>query len=149
MTTYNNLSLITPNHDESEEELPKKVNKYENLFDDEEDEIAYKNKPSIMPGEQIELKTIKKADEDYNNKISEPNDNDNLFDIIYKLKHNTDLNVLVKTINKILINDGKQCFDKTDMTISLKAEELDKFSEAKDVNKNFDVIICYALNESI
>jgi hypothetical protein len=83
----------------------------------------------------------------YINNISEPNEDDNLFDIIYKLKHNTNLNILIKTINKILINEKKHAFDKNDMTIILTAKELDKFTNQKNVNKNFSVEICYSLYE--
>lgn len=81
----------------------------------------------------------------YVSNFSEPNESDNLFDIIYKLKHNTDLNILIKTINKILVKEGKQPFDKSDLAIALSAKELDKFSKHKSMNKNFAVSICYSL----
>jgi hypothetical protein len=79
--------------------------------------------------------------------LSEPNDCDNLFDIIYKLQHNTDLNLLTQTINKILVKDNKKPFNKSDLTIGLKANELDKFSKAKKVHKDFTVNITYSLSE--
>ena len=50
-----------------------------------------------------------------------------LYEIIYKLKHNTDLNELINRINMEL----KDKFDKKNMKIVLKAPEFDKFSEAK------------------
>lgn len=126
--------------------------KEKNKINDEE--IILKNIKNVnyAPNTSHELKEITPCDheksKDYKNKISEPNEDDNLFDIIYKLKHNTDLNILVKTINKILVNDGKKCFDKTDLTITLKAKELDKFSKTKDLSKDFGVNICYSLNDS-
>ena len=50
-----------------------------------------------------------------------------LYEIIYKLKHNTDLNELINRINLEL----KEKFDKKNMKIVLKSHELDKFAEAK------------------
>ena len=50
-----------------------------------------------------------------------------LYEIIYKLKHNTDLNELINRINLEL----KEKFDKKNMKIVLKSHELDKFGEAK------------------
>ena len=74
-------------------------------------------------------------------------ESDNLFDIFYKLKHNTNLNILIKTINKILINEQKKPFDKSDLTIVLGAKELDKFNKLKKINPNFAVSISYSLYE--
>ena len=51
-----------------------------------------------------------------------------LYEIIYKLKHNTDLNELINRINLEL----KTKFDKKNMKIVLKSHEFDKFSEAKN-----------------
>jgi hypothetical protein len=64
---------------------------------------------------------------------------------MYKLKFNTDLNVLVDTINKILTSAGGKAFDKKDMTISLCAKELDKFGKSHKMNENFAVNINYSL----
>ena len=50
-----------------------------------------------------------------------------LYEIIYKLKHNTDLNELINRINEEL----KEKFDKKNMKIVLKSYELDKFEEKK------------------
>ncbi len=78
---------------------------------------------------------------------SEPTLEDNLFDIIYKLKHNTNMNLLIKTINKILLNEKKQPFNKENMVITLNSKELDKFNQKDKVTKNFSVEICYSLRE--
>lgn len=81
------------------------------------------------------------------NIFSEPTLEDNLFDIIYKLKHNTNMNLLIKTINKILLNEKKQPFNKENMVITLNSKELDKFDQKDKVKKNFSVEICYSLRE--
>ena len=51
-----------------------------------------------------------------------------LYEIIYRLKHNTDLNELITRINQDLRNK----FDKNRMKIVLNSSEFDKFEEAKD-----------------
>ena len=65
-----------------------------------------------------------------------------LYEIIYKLKHNTDLNELINRINMDL--DKK--FDKKNMEIVLNSFEFDKFDE---VNKYPDLktTIYYSLVE--
>ena len=50
-----------------------------------------------------------------------------LYEIIYKLKHNTDLNELINRINIYLKNK----FDKRNMEIVLNSYEFDKFDEAR------------------
>ena len=50
-----------------------------------------------------------------------------LYEIIYKLKHNTDLNELINRINI----DLKNKFDKRNMEIVLNSYEFDKFDEAR------------------
>ena len=53
--------------------------------------------------------------------------NKSLYEIIYKLKHNTDLNELIDKINIDLENK----FDKKNMDIVLSSHEFDKFKEIK------------------
>ena len=65
-----------------------------------------------------------------------------LYEIIYKLKHNTDLNELINRINLEL----KDKFDKKNMKIVLKAPEFDKFSEAKKY-PDITLTIYYSLLE--
>ena len=65
-----------------------------------------------------------------------------LYEIIYKLKHNTDLNELINRINMEL----KDKFDKKNMKIVLKAPEFDKFSEAKKY-PDITLTIYYSLLE--
>ena len=63
------------------------------------------------------------TDRDKNEKITSTK---SLYEIIYKLKHNTDLNELINRINL----DLKNKFDKKNMEIELNSSEFDKFDEA-------------------
>ena len=63
-----------------------------------------------------------------------------LYEIIYKLKNNTDLNEL---INKINLN-SKEKFDKNNMEIKLFSNEFDKFKEIKEYS-NLQMTISYSL----
>jgi phosphatidylinositol-3,4,5-trisphosphate 3-phosphatase/dual-specificity protein phosphatase PTEN len=75
-------------------------------------------------------------------KIEKITSSKSLYEIIYKLKHNTDLNELITRINMDLDNK----FDKKDMEIVLNSFEFDKFDE---VNKYPDLktTIYYSLVE--
>ena len=68
--------------------------------------------------------------------------NKSLYEIIYRLKHNTDLNELINKINLILENK----FDKRNMEIVLNSNEFDKFEQ---INKFPEVkaTIYYSLLE--
>ena len=71
------------------------------------------------------------------------NDNNNsLYEIIYKLKHNTDLNELIKIMNSNL-NLG---IDSENMKIKLNSFEFDKFHEIKDFS-NLEMTIFYSLSD--
>ena len=63
------------------------------------------------------------TDRDKNEKITSTK---YLYEIIYKLKHNTDVNELINRINL----DLKNKFDKKNMEIELNSSEFDKFDEA-------------------
>jgi hypothetical protein len=71
---------------------------------------------------------------------SEPNANDNLFNIIKKLSHNNCLNNIIKAINRFVVKK----FDKTNINIILKGKELDKFSDRKNMDQ-YTVKINYCL----
>ena len=58
-------------------------------------------------------------------KIEKITSTKSLYEIIYKLKHNTDLNELINRINL----DLKNKFDKKNMEIVLNSFEFDKFDE--------------------
>jgi hypothetical protein len=152
----NNYTLQNENNYVNEETFndlkdKKKAEMYNNMSESEEEiNPSAKNKSkinnkNITPHTQEQPEVESSIINLFN--ISEPNQADNLFDIIYKLKHNTDLNVLIKTINKILVSEHKKPFDKSDLNIMLSAKELDKFSNSKKMNPNFAVSICYSLFE--
>ena len=67
-----------------------------------------------------------------------------LYEIIYKLKHNTDLNELINKINSN--SNFTHQFDKNNMEIKLNSYELDKFQEIKDHN-NLVMSIYYSLTD--
>ena len=67
-----------------------------------------------------------------------------LYEIIYKLKHNTDLNELIDIINTTTNLSNK--FGKNDMEIKLSSFEFDKFQEIKDFS-NLEMTIKYSLCE--
>ena len=66
-----------------------------------------------------------------------------LYEIIYKLKHNTDLNELINRINDEL----REKFDKKNMKIVLKTDEFDKFNEKKKY-PDITTTIYYSLLEN-
>lgn len=68
-----------------------------------------------------------------------------LFDIIEKLDHNTDLNVIIDTISKLKITSKP--FSKENLNIILHANELDKFDNEKKMLKEFCVQINFSLQE--
>ena len=80
-------------------------------------------------------------DEDAFEKLGKHSSN-SLSDIIYKLKHNTDLNELINKINSSM-NLG---VDRENMKIKLNSFEFDKFHEIKDFS-NLEMTIYYSLSE--
>jgi hypothetical protein len=156
-TNNHNYTLQNENYIEESVNEKKKGeahNNFNHLSDSDEEinqsnknstnKTKFKNKESSVSGNTIPAVELNNIDLFH---ISEPNESDNLFDIFYKLKHNTNLNILIKTINKILVNEHKKPFDKSDLTIVLGAKELDKFNKIKKINQNFAVSISYSLYE--
>ena len=78
------------------------------------------------------------------NSINSKNQGTSLYEIIYKLKHNTDLNELINRINSISHLTHK--FDKNNMEINLKSYEFDKFKE-KNEYSNLEMTIFYSLSD--
>ena len=78
------------------------------------------------------------------NSINSKNPGTSLYEIIYKLKHNTDLNELINKINSISHLTHK--FDKNNMEINLKSYEFDKFKEKNDYN-DLEMTIFYSLSD--
>ena len=110
----------------------------------------YSNKNNNLIIEN-DITTEDKRDEDDNseNKMidlktdrEKQSSNKSLYEIIYRLKHNTDLNELINKINLILENK----FDKRNMEIILGSNEFDKFEQ---INKCPEVkaTIYYSLLE--
>ena len=82
-----------------------------------------------------------KNEDDHFEKLGK-NSKNSLYDIIYKLKHNTDLNELINIINTNL-NLG---IDRENLKIKLNSFEFDKFHEIKDFS-NLEMTIYYSLSE--
>ena len=113
-----------------------------------------KNENDNLSGEEnnynkIQVNTIQNGnyndnnnDEDAFEKLGKHSSN-SLSDIIYKLKHNTDLNELINRINEEL----REKFDKKNMKIVLKSEEFDKFNEIKKY-PDITTTIYYSLLEN-
>ena len=104
-----------------------------NLSEEENNNDNIKNNNTIQNQNHI--------DEDNFEKLGKPGSN-SLSDIIYKLKHNTDLNELISKINSSL-NLG---VDPKNMKIKLNSFEFDKFHEIKDYS-NLEMTIFYSLSE--
>ena len=81
-------------------------------------------------------------DKSEDNKIVMKPVGQSLYEIIYKLKHNTDLNELINKINANLTNK----FEKNNMEIKLHSYEFDKFKEIKEHN-NLEMTIYYSLSD--
>ena len=83
-------------------------------------------------------------DKNEDNKIMLKHAGTSLYEIIYKLKHNTDLNELINRINSN--SNLKQKFDKNSMEIKLKSNEFDKFNEIKEYS-NLEMTVFYSLSD--
>ena len=75
---------------------------------------------------------------------SRPSQSKSLYEIIYKLKHNTDLNELINHINNEVT---LKHFDKNNLTIKLGMIDFDKFQEKKECKK-LDLEIYYGLMDN-
>ena len=89
------------------------------------------------------INMISEEEESKNNNIMKST-NTYLYEIIYKLKHNTDLNELINRINSI--SNLVHKFDKNNLEIKLKSFEFDKFNEKKEFD-NLELSIFYQLSE--
>jgi|LauGreDrversion4_2_1035121.scaffolds.fasta_scaffold597581_1 hypothetical protein len=72
---------------------------------------------------------------------------DKIYEIIDSLNHNTDLNVLIDTINNVRMNDRKALFKKNNLHLSFNSFEVDKFTQAKKMHPDFAVDLYYELLE--
>ena len=124
------LDYIKPKYTFTDYNLNKQINK-NNLIND--NEINNEEKRNDYSENRI-MDIITDREKKPSNK--------SLYEIIYRLKHNTDLNELIDKINMILENK----FDKKNMEIVLNSYEFDKY---KQINKYPDikVTIYYSLLE--
>jgi hypothetical protein len=111
----------------------KNKNNNGNLSEEENNNDNLKNNNTIQNQNHIEEDNFEKLGKQASNSLS---------DIIYKLKHNTDLNELINKINSSL-NLG---VDPKNMKIKLNSFEFDKFHEIKDYS-NLEMTIFYSLSE--
>jgi protein-tyrosine phosphatase len=111
----------------------KNKNNNGNLSEEENNNDNLKNNNTIQNQNHIEEDNFEKLGKSASNSLS---------DIIYKLKHNTDLNELINKINSSL-NLG---VDPKNMKIKLNSFEFDKFHEIKDYS-NLEMTIFYSLSE--
>lgn len=72
---------------------------------------------------------------------------DKIYEIIDSLNYNTDLNVLIDTINLVRMNQKKPLFKKNNLHMSFNSFEVDKFSQAKKMEPDFAVDIYFELLE--
>ena len=113
------------------------INSNENFSGEENNEFKSKGINTINEKENLD----KNSDEEHFEKLGKYSRN-SLSDIIYKLKHNTDLNELITNINTNL-NLG---IDRENLKIKLNSFEFDKFHEIKDFS-NLEMTIYYSLSE--
>ena len=112
------------------------------------DLIAIKNNQGNFSEEENNFNNILTNnihDQNYNGDEFEKlrkNSTNSLSDIIYKLKHNTDLNELLNQIN----NSFNLGIDRQNLKIKLNSFEFDKFHEIKDYS-NLEMTIYYSLSD--
>ena len=108
-----------------------------NIINQSESKFDITTKDNLISTKEEKLSDDKKNDETSEEAYIEDDDRErieqfsggkSLYEIIYRLKHNTDLNELITRINQDLRNQ----FDKNKMKIVLNTSEFDKFDEAKD-----------------
>jgi hypothetical protein len=73
---------------------------------------------------------------------------DKIYKIIDSLNYNSDLNVLIDTINNVRMNERKPLFKKQNLHLSFNSYEVDKFSQAKKMHPDFAVDLYFDLLES-
>ena len=109
-------------------------------FDLKENEINTKEEKNIISSKKDDLSEEVFVDDFEKEKKEKFSATKSLYEIIYRLKHNTDLNELISRINQDLRNK----FDKNKMKIVLNTTEFDKFDEAKEF-PNLKATIYYSL----
>lgn len=72
---------------------------------------------------------------------------DKINEIIDSLNNDTDLNILIDTINNVRIKENRPTFDKKNLNHSFGSLELDKFTQFKKMRPDFSVNISFQLIE--
>lgn len=70
---------------------------------------------------------------------------DKIYEIIDSLNNDTDLNILIDTINNIRSKDNKSTFNKQNLHMSFSGHEVDKFFQAKKMHPDFAVDLYFEL----
>ena len=136
----------TKSEEKKEDEKKEEGKKDDIIFEEEEqeknDEIKFEEEEQEKKDDNNKIIEKKKLNNSDNKKNKEGDVGNSLNDIIYKLKHNTDLNEL---INHLIIKKNMK-IDRQNMKLTLKATEFDKFKEIND-NSNIQMDIFYSLIE--
>jgi hypothetical protein len=117
-----------------------KNNKY--AFESKDNIISTNEEKNMIEIKKDEFSDDRFSDEYEKEKFEKFTATKSLYEIIYKLKHNTDLNELITRINQ----DLKNQFDKNKMKIVLNSFEFDKFEE-KGQHPELKTTIYYSLEE--
>ena len=111
-------------------------------------DLENSDSPKEINNKMLSDENNNKIDESDNNLTgsldSRPSQSKSLYEIIYKLKHNTDLNELINHINNEVT---LKHFDKNNLTIKLGMIDFDKFQEKKEYKK-LDLEIYYGLMDN-
>ena len=119
--TKGNEININNNNPKNQSENKYSFNTKDNLISTKAEKLYDETKKDDMSEEAF-------VEDDDKERMEQFSGAKSLYEIIYRLKHNTDLNELITRINQDLRNK----FDKNRMKIVLNTAEFDKFDEAKD-----------------
>ena len=81
-------------------------------------------------------------------KDHEDYDEKNLKQLLQSFDNNVDINSIILIMNRFLSKHSKKLLDKENLVINLYTDDLDKFEESKQMQKNFSVSITYAIDAS-
>ena len=82
--------------------------------------------------------------EDKKNEIANNHHIDRINEII-DAQNDTDLNKLIDTINKIRSKENLSTFNKSNINLSFKRNEVDKFTQSKKMHSDFSVDINFEI----
>ena len=120
-TKGNEINVNNNNNPKNQSENKYSFNTKDNLISTKAEKLYDETKKDDMSEEAF-------VEDDDKERMEQFSGAKSLYEIIYRLKHNTDLNELITRINQDLRNK----FDKNRMKIVLNTAEFDKFDEAKD-----------------